>query len=93
MSNYKDTVARFNGLGDVYDKYRPVPPKEIKETLINCLGRKPHTIVDLGCGTGLSTFIWKDFANQIIGIDPNQDTLDIAIKKKQCNLMCDHVLF
>jgi SAM-dependent methyltransferase len=35
----------------------------------------PHLVVDLGCGTGLSTRYWAERAEQVIGIDPTPDML------------------
>lgn len=37
-------------------------------------------LVDLGCGTGLSTRIWTDIANKIIGIDPSVDMIEYSKK-------------
>jgi ubiquinone/menaquinone biosynthesis C-methylase UbiE len=30
-------------------------------------------VLELGCGTGLATRLWKDHATQVIGIEPNDD--------------------
>ncbi len=49
----KNNVERFNGFADDYDKFRPVPPLIIVETLINYIDKTPSLVVDLGCGTGL----------------------------------------
>lgn len=93
MRGYRDTIERFNGFGDDYDRYRPTPPEVIKEILINYLDKEPETVVDLGCGTGLSTFIWKESAKQIIGIDPNKDMLDTAMRNKDSYTGSNHILF
>lgn len=79
----KNNEERFNGFADDYDKFRPVPPLIIVETLINYINKTPSLVADLGCGTGLSTFIWKDYSDKVIGIDPNRDMLNKA-KKKWC---------
>lgn len=41
--------------------------------VLNYLGYKPEQIVDLGCGTGLSTLVWACKCDNIIGIDPNEE--------------------
>lgn len=71
-------LTRFSGFADG-DKYRPRPPVDIANLIMDIIGL-PHvdTIVDLGCGTGLSTQIWKGKANRIIGIEPNDDMRNIA---------------
>jgi SAM-dependent methyltransferase len=39
---------------------------------------KPNLVVDLGCGTGLSTRCWADRAASVIGIDASADMLRYA---------------
>lgn len=77
----RNNQQRFNGFADDYDEFRPVPPSIIVETLINYINKRPSLVVDLGCGTGLSTFIWKNYSDTIIGIDPNRDMLKKAKAK------------
>jgi ubiquinone/menaquinone biosynthesis C-methylase UbiE len=76
-----NNTDRFNGFAEHYDKYRPVPPNIIVEILMNYLGKAPSLIADLGCGTGLSTFIWQNYSKKVAGIDPNKDMLREAIIK------------
>ena len=68
-----DNIAIFDGDADQYDTFRIAPPAIIVETLTRILGNRPHRVVDLGCGTGLSTTIWIGEADEIIGIEPNSD--------------------
>lgn len=49
--------------------------------MLNYLEHDPNQIVDLGCGTGLSTLAWIDKCDNIIGIDPNEEMLSIAKQK------------
>jgi len=74
-------IDRFSGFSNLYDAYRPVPPRDIPEILCAYLSRDAETVVDLGCGTGLSTFIWSSFAQEVIGIEPNKDMRTTAEKK------------
>lgn len=65
---------QFNGFADIYDKYRPVPPTVIVDILIQLAQQsRPSLVVDLGCGTGLSTRLWEGRAKKVIGIEPNTD--------------------
>ncbi len=41
-------------------------------------GGRPETVVDLGCGTGLSTFLWAGIADRVIGVDSSADMLSVA---------------
>jgi SAM-dependent methyltransferase len=67
-------VERFSGFADTYDRHRPTPPAVLIDILTQ-LARvdKPARVVDLGCGTGLSTRIWVDRAVEVTGIEPNDD--------------------
>ena len=38
-------------------------------------------MVDLGCGTGLSTLLWADTAQQVIGVEPNDDMRQQATRR------------
>lgn len=75
-------VQRFSGFASTYDRCRPQPPAIIPEILA-CLAQAacPALVVDLGCGTGLSTRIWADRARQVIGIEPSDDMRDEALRQ------------
>lgn len=81
--NRQSNVARFSGFGHHYDRYRPEAPKQVIGLLTRYLRRDPELVVDIGCGTGLSTFIWAGHAEQIIGVEPNEDMRAVALEKWQ----------
>jgi len=64
---------QWSGLSEKYHNNRPVPPEIIPKIILSWLRKKPDTVIDIGCGTGLSTILWNDIANNIIGIEPNDD--------------------
>jgi len=71
-------VERFSGFAGRYDAYRPTPPAIIVDILTQLAGgiqevTRPKLVVDLGSGTGLSTRIWAERAEAVVGIDPNPD--------------------
>ncbi len=67
-------VGRFSGFADRYDAYRPQPPAVIVDVLTQLAQvERPRLVVDVGSGTGLSTIIWADRAEAVIGIEPNDD--------------------
>jgi ubiquinone/menaquinone biosynthesis C-methylase UbiE len=73
------TVERFSGFAEVYDQYRPNPPAELGDILPHMIHMPvPALVVDLGCGTGLSTRFWAERARQVIGMDPNEEMLAVA---------------
>lgn len=79
--NSKANIDRFLGYQDEYDRYRPEAPPLVIELLSNYLGRRPAHVADIGCGTGLSTFLWKDAAEAVTGVEPNLDMLSKAQDK------------
>jgi ubiquinone/menaquinone biosynthesis C-methylase UbiE len=78
MTNQINNAKRFNGFANLYDSARPAAPSMAAEIIMRHLNSKPSCVVDLGCGTGLSTAIWRDFTDKIIGIEPNDGMRKIA---------------
>lgn len=80
MADHEDhAAARFKGFCFDYDRYRPVPPQDLIELAAGWCGSDPISlVVDLGCGTGLSTRPWAPRAERVVGIDPSEDMLVAA---------------
>ncbi len=82
----KLNAERFTGeeYVNLYDKYRPNPPVEIIHQTLNYLNKpKADLVIDLGCGTGISTEIWSDYAEEVKGIEPSQEMITIAKNKER----------
>src|SRR5947199_3082023 len=64
----------WTGKASSYDRARPTPPPALLDLLTQLI-HLPHPalVVDLGSGTGLSTAIWGERAEMVIGIEPNAD--------------------
>jgi SAM-dependent methyltransferase len=81
------SISPFEGFADLYDQHRPVAPIEIVEILTQMIGlspsgRKPD-VVDIGSGTGLSTFLWNDHAASVVGVEPNNDMRSQATEEAE----------
>lgn len=78
MSNIINT-DRFTGFADQYDRYRPQPPVDLTAMLAQLVGQTmPERVIDLGCGTGLSTRLWLGHTREVIGIEPSADMRRMA---------------
>jgi SAM-dependent methyltransferase len=78
VSERSDELIRRSGYGrpgfaEGYDTHRPAPPTALLDALciLACVER-PQLVVDLGSGTGLSTRVWADRAERVVGIEPNE---------------------
>lgn len=77
---------RFTGFSDVYDSARPQMPLFPVNIITEYLGRSPRNVIDLGCGTGLSTLIWNSRCTNAVGIEPSDDMRKEAEKKQTSTL-------
>lgn len=81
MENKEKNAERFTGFADIYEKARPTVPMYPVKIICSYLGKAPNVVVDLGCGTGLSTIVWKSAAHSVIGIEPSEDMITVAREK------------
>jgi SAM-dependent methyltransferase len=67
------------GFADTYERFRPRTPNALVDVLCRyARAEQPTLVVDLGCGTGLSTRAWSSVARRVIGIEPNAAMLAAA---------------
>lgn len=77
--DYHVNRERFTAFANDYDRYRPAPPPLLRTLLCRYAGiDRPKRVVDIGCGTGLSTRYWIDHADDIFGVEPTKDMRDTA---------------
>lgn len=77
-----DSKKRFTKTVKYYDRYRPSYPQSLVNWILKTTNLKPgSTIVDIGCGTGISTRLFSNSSFKVIGIDPNPDMLRVARKQ------------
>jgi SAM-dependent methyltransferase len=74
-----DPPGRFTGLAEVYAKCRPGYPVEAVEFIIGRCGlRDSSVLVDVGCGTGISSRLFAVQGLHVIGIEPNAEMRAVA---------------
>lgn len=76
-----DTVERFSNRVANYIKYRPGYPREIIGFLEQNCGLTYETVIaDIGCGTGISSRLFLENCNRVIGVEPNEAMRTAAVE-------------
>jgi SAM-dependent methyltransferase len=65
-------TGRFDGLAGTYAKFRPDYPSQAIDWILERLPNPRGLIVDVGCGTGISTRQLAERGCRVIGIEPNE---------------------
>ena len=69
-----DPTRRFSGLAAAYARFRPTYPEAAAAYVVERCGLAPGSvIVDVGCGTGISSRLFAAHGLRVIGIEPNPD--------------------
>jgi SAM-dependent methyltransferase len=69
-------TERFSGLADAYAKNRPdYPAVAVEHIIARCGLTGGALLVDVGCGTGISTRLFAARGVHVIGVEPNDDML------------------
>lgn len=67
-----DPTGRFSPLADAYAKFRPSYPREAIDWIVSHCGLKPgRRLIDVGCGTGISSRLFAARGLQVTGLEPN----------------------
>ena len=94
QSYLSTNLERFSGLAEIYDAHRPDPPAILPDILTQLAGtHRLQLVVDLGSGTGLSTFVWAERAEKVIGIEPNPGMRSLAEARQRRSAGADRVSF
>jgi ubiquinone/menaquinone biosynthesis C-methylase UbiE len=68
-----------DGFADFYNAHRPRPPEVLLDALARYAGGRLEFVVDLGSGTGLSARAWAARATEVVGVEPNESMLSVAV--------------
>lgn len=74
-----DPRERFSSAADLYARHRPSYPRTLYDWIEATTGvPRGAVVLDLGCGTGISTRLLVERDFEAIGIDPNEAMLEQA---------------
>jgi SAM-dependent methyltransferase len=69
-----DPLTRFSGLAEIYARCRPDYPGEAIDDIVRTCGlARDSVVVDVGCGTGISSRLFAARGFTVIGVEPNAD--------------------
>lgn len=70
----RNPTERFTGLAGLYARCRPDYPGAALDYVMTRCGLRPGSVlVDVGCGTGISSRLFAGRGVQVIGVEPNAD--------------------
>lgn len=74
-----DTTERFSGLAEIYASARPAYPEKAIDYIVDrCNLKTGSVLVDIGCGTGISSRLLAARGMDVIGVEPNADMIEKA---------------
>ena len=71
-------VARYDGLAEWYEQFRPALPEHELDVLQRLLGPGDGRCLDLGCGTGVPSAAVAELGWSVVGVDISADLLAAA---------------
>lgn len=71
-------TARYDGIAEWYEEFRPALSEEEIAALERLLGRGAGRCLDLACGTGLPTEAVAGLGWSVVGVDLSADLLEVA---------------
>lgn len=83
MKKITKPFGEFGKLATQYDTFRPSYPKKAISFIYNTIGVKQPNILDLGCGTGISTRQLAKNKGLIVGYDADKQMLKVASQQNQ----------
>jgi len=83
-----DSRDRFSAAADDYAKYRPDYPDTVVRACAEYAGLRPGAhVVDIGCGTGISSRLFARHGYLVTGIEPNEPMLAKAVAAGQAEYL------
>lgn len=79
MDSRRDPTRRFTGLAEAYARHRPTYPAAAVDFVLERCGLGPGSVlVDVGCGTGISSRLFAARGLRVVGVEPNAEMRERA---------------
>lgn len=80
----------FGTTGEIYASYRPQYPPKLAEKIISFVAPPYKFAVDLGAGTGISTYFLSRQFQQVAAVEADQRMIDAGNFEKNATVICAH---
>jgi len=79
--DYKADSQSFDGVAELYDRYRPSYPAELIEEIIHISAiQSDGKILEIGSGTGKATILFAKRGYSVLCLEPGQNLIDVATR-------------
>lgn len=80
--SHMSPTTRFSGLANLYSRCRPSYPASALDFLLeHCSLSVGSWVIDIGCGTGISSRLLAERGLNVIGVEPNAEMRALANKE------------
>lgn len=82
ITDWKAESERFNGVADIYDKYRPSYPMELIDAIEEKAGLKSGSkVLEIGAGSGKATELFLERGYHMTCIEPGEDLAERGLAR------------
>jgi ubiquinone/menaquinone biosynthesis C-methylase UbiE len=84
VDHWSEKLLRASGYGrsgfaEDFDRNRPSTPEALLDVLcLEAQVERPRLVIDLGSGTGLSTRVWAERADEVVGVEASPEMREQA---------------
>jgi len=78
IHQHRQVAESFGADAERYDRARPSYPADLVTRIIAASPGTPPSVLDVGCGTGIATRLFRAAGCAVLGVDPDPRMADVA---------------